>query len=147
MLVFADDGIYSGAPQIPFTIAEDNIFERKINLNADRGVSGISLKDILVAMKDNFVIEAVDVDRLQDEEIEKLERQVITFGKGLYKSTHGKKMLLFMTKLTDFGVRLNKMKMRTKRVKKSKSTLYSKEFGNELLKGSEEIRKQEEADD
>ena len=39
MLIFLDDDIYKGTPYTPFEIVEDNLFERKINLNAEKGKS------------------------------------------------------------------------------------------------------------
>jgi len=42
MIVFLDNNIYKGTPYTPFEIVEDNLFERKINLNAERGKASLA---------------------------------------------------------------------------------------------------------
>lgn len=42
MIVFLDNNIYKGTPYTPFEIVEDNLYERKINLNAERGKASMA---------------------------------------------------------------------------------------------------------
>ena len=51
MIVFSDEKIYTGGPITRFKIAEDNIYERQINLNADRGLAQASVREMKDALK------------------------------------------------------------------------------------------------
>lgn len=42
MIVFLDDSVFTGCPQSSFMISEDNIYERKVDINAMRGRANIT---------------------------------------------------------------------------------------------------------
>lgn len=60
-------------------IAEDNIYERKVNLNADRGMAAMAMRDAASTQAANFT----------KEDLAKL-------AKPLYGSSYGKQSLLYM---------------------------------------------------
>lgn len=106
MIVFLDDSTFTGRPQSEFVICEDDIYERKVNLNALKGAKNISVDKLKKCRQ----IKSQQVDIDSNESLSD-KGGANDFSPRKFEGKHSKAQRILKLPYTEFHTRITKRKI------------------------------------